>query len=180
VIMKPIHYALAACVLGSAVWVCGAGHGVADASKVALARFEGGVITADDLKASLEGQPPLRIAQRVTPDGRVALLRELVTYELLVLEAKRRGYGRQLAVADARRSAAIEAMLASKLAGQRSEQARKDLIARLRAQHAPQVRAELVDVLELDPLGARDQPQGFRNAPEDPRIAPRSVEPDGF
>jgi hypothetical protein len=77
-----------------------------------LVRFEGGQLTAQDFEAAAANKPAYVRLRIATPEGRLAFLRELENYELLVREARRRGYGEGAAVLDARRSAAVQAMLA--------------------------------------------------------------------
>jgi len=80
-----------------------------------LARFDGGQISVADLSAAIANKDPNTRRRLATSAGKLAFLRELETYELLVLEAKRRGYERHSVVIDAKRSAAVAAMLASEL-----------------------------------------------------------------
>lgn len=58
-----------------------------------LARFAGGQVTVADLQAAIAGRPAHAQAQLASEEGQRDLLRDLVDYELLVLEAERRGYG---------------------------------------------------------------------------------------
>lgn len=85
------------------------------ASEDALARFKGGQITVADMEAAIANKDPRTRRSLATTDGQLKLLRELETYDLLVLEAERRGYAKNPTVADAKRRAAIDAMLAGEL-----------------------------------------------------------------
>lgn len=76
-----------------------------------LATFDGGRITLSDFEATIANEPPRVRRHHTTPAGRLALLRELENYELLILEARRRGYGERRAVAVARRQAAVNLLL---------------------------------------------------------------------
>jgi hypothetical protein len=185
-----------------------------------LARFKGGQITVADMQAAIANKDPATRHRLATADGRVAFLRELETYDLLALEAERRGYAKHPAVIDAARSAAIDAMLDTdlrvdpasipkadvarefatlrarkadlrlspdvestirkQLAEQRFEQAQEELSKRLYEQSKPEIHAELVDTVTLEPAAALDQPQGFPPAPPDPRAPVQLVESDGI
>jgi peptidyl-prolyl cis-trans isomerase C len=73
-----------------------------------VARFEGGQITVGDLEDAIANKAP-HIRERLsTPEGKRALLRDMIDYELLLTEAQRRGYGNHVAVRDARTHAAVE------------------------------------------------------------------------
>jgi hypothetical protein len=118
-LLKPL---IVSCGAALALWAAVA-HSAADAHPAApapvaptdddvLASFKGGKISVQDLKAAIASKDPNTRRRLATADGRLGLLRELVNYDLLVLEAERRGYRKQPAVIDAKRHAAIEAMLA--------------------------------------------------------------------
>ena len=105
---------------GVAAAICAAAfaHGVTNAHAPApaaggdvLARFKGGQINALDLKAAIANKDPDTQRHFVTPEGRIELLHNLETFDLLALEAERRGYAQNPDVIDTGRSAAIEQML---------------------------------------------------------------------
>jgi peptidyl-prolyl cis-trans isomerase C len=82
----------------------------------ALATFEGGRITVADVQAAAANKD-LGTRRRIAePGGREALVEQLVRFDLLVLEAERRGYGYHPAVIEAGKRAAIEHMLERDLA----------------------------------------------------------------
>jgi peptidyl-prolyl cis-trans isomerase C len=76
--------------------------------------------------------------------------------------------------------AAIEAVLRERLVEAARNQAIEQLVSRLRAQLQPQVHAELLAAIQLDPGAASDIPQGFPAAPVDPREPPHLLEPDVY
>jgi hypothetical protein len=83
------------------------------AGDVALASFEGGKITTSDLEAAIANKDRVTQARLASPEERKRLLRELVNYDLLALEAEHRGYAKHPAVIDAGRRAAVDALLSA-------------------------------------------------------------------
>lgn len=81
-----------------------------------LATFTGGVITRADYEQVLNQRSPSERAQFAKPGGREALLDSLIRYDLLALEAERRGYGERLEVKVAERKEAGDRMLMARLA----------------------------------------------------------------
>jgi peptidyl-prolyl cis-trans isomerase C len=81
------------------------------ASNEVLATFEGGQITRADYEQVLARKLPNELARIDEPGGREALLESLIRYDVLALEAERRGYGRQLQVELAARQAASDRMV---------------------------------------------------------------------
>jgi hypothetical protein len=76
--------------------------------------------------------------------------------------------------------AKVEGKIREQLAEQRQAQALTALVAKLFAEHKPEVHAELLGAIALDPVTSLDQPEGFAAAPPDPRAPPRLVTPDGY
>jgi peptidyl-prolyl cis-trans isomerase C len=76
-----------------------------------LATFEGGQITRADYEQVLARKLPNELARIEKPGGREAVLESLIRYDLLALEAERRGYGRQLQVELGARQVASDRML---------------------------------------------------------------------
>lgn len=66
------------------------------------------------------------------------------------------------------------------LAGQRMLKMKDELVAKLYEQYKPEVKAELVDAIVLDPPRKSDIPQGSPAAPPDPREPLKTVEPDNY
>jgi hypothetical protein len=85
----------------------------ADARGQTVATFAGGRITLDDMQTVLDHRPRSVRAAAVSAAGRQRLLSELLDYDLLVLEAERRGYRNRPATAQAARRAAVDALLAA-------------------------------------------------------------------
>jgi hypothetical protein len=85
----------------------------ADARGQTVATFAGGRITLDDMQTVLDHRPRSVRAAAVSAAGRQRLLSELLDYDLLVLEAERRGYRNRAATAQAARRAAVDALLAA-------------------------------------------------------------------
>jgi parvulin-like peptidyl-prolyl isomerase len=54
------------------------------------------------------------------------------------------------------------------------------LVARLQDTIKPEVHAELLGAIALDPVVPLDMPHGFDAAPPDPRAPPKHVKPDGY
>lgn len=80
-----------------------------------LAQFRGGQITIEDLQAAIAGKAWTTRQKAATPEGRVAFLRELETFDLLVLEAERRGYAQHPSVQQAVKETAIATMQVKEL-----------------------------------------------------------------
>ena len=76
-----------------------------------LATFEGGKITRQELERVIAQKHHRERAVIAEPGGREAMLEKLVRYDLLALEAERRGYGGHVEVKVATRSAAADQML---------------------------------------------------------------------
>jgi peptidyl-prolyl cis-trans isomerase C len=74
----------------------------------------------------------------------------------------------------------VEPMLREQLAAARTVEAQQALLDRLREEVRPEVHAELLSAVALDPAPLPDRPHGFPAAPPDPRMPPSYVEPDGF
>jgi parvulin-like peptidyl-prolyl isomerase len=68
--------------------------GAASAGDVVLARFDGRVLTLREFDERLASQPPSVRAEFANPEARERLLEEMVRLELLLDEAKRRGFDR--------------------------------------------------------------------------------------
>lgn len=81
-----------------------------------LATFTGGVITRADYEQVLNQRSPSDRARFAKPGGREALLESMIRYDLLALEAERRGYGERLEVKVAERKEAGDRMLMARLA----------------------------------------------------------------
>jgi peptidyl-prolyl cis-trans isomerase C len=88
----------------------------AAAASPALATFAGGRITVADMQAAASNKDPATRAQIARPNGRAAFLEQLIHFDLLVLEAERRGYGYHPAVLEAGKRAAISRMVERDLA----------------------------------------------------------------
>jgi hypothetical protein len=86
------------------------------ADSAVLASFKGGRITVADMQAAVANKDPSTRARIAAPGGREAFLEQLVRYDLLVLEAERRGYGYDADVIEAGKLAAITHMLERDLA----------------------------------------------------------------
>ncbi|MFI5305803.1 MAG: peptidylprolyl isomerase [Polyangiales bacterium] len=91
-------------------------RGEAPADARELATWRGGRITIADLLGAAALKVPAQRARIATPEGRVAFLRELTRYDLLVAEAERRGYGSSPLAQVAARRAAIDGLIAKELA----------------------------------------------------------------
>jgi hypothetical protein len=81
-----------------------------------LASFKGGRITVADMQTAIANKDASTRARIAAHGGREAFLEQLVRYDLLVLEAERRGYGYDAAVIEAGKLAAITHMLERDLA----------------------------------------------------------------
>jgi hypothetical protein len=84
----------------------------ADPSTQVVAAFTGGRITLDDMQAVLDHRPRSLQVAAASANGRQHLLSELVDYDLLVLEAERRGYRARPITRQAAQRAAVDALLA--------------------------------------------------------------------
>jgi hypothetical protein len=84
-----------------------------DAEDTALATFVGGRITLADLQAAVDRQTPKQKAALARDGARAELLARVIDYDLLTLEAERRGYRASPAVKQAEKQAAVSALLAA-------------------------------------------------------------------
>ena len=73
-----------------------------------------------------------------------------------------------------------DAMVAEKIAKERSDAAIDAMVAELRTQHGVETYPERADAITLDPPKSPDIPQGFPAAPADPSAPPEIVEGDGI
>jgi peptidyl-prolyl cis-trans isomerase C len=94
------------------------GDGVSKAptDEVVVATFSGGRITLADLQAAVDRKTPDVKAALARPGGREAFLARVIDYDLLTLEAERRGYRDSPAVKQAEKQAAITALLTAERA----------------------------------------------------------------
>lgn len=110
--MRKITWILAA-VLVPALAACG-GQGKGGANKV-LAKVNGEVITQSAFEKEAEQQPPYVRPMLETPDGRRQFLDRMITLDLLMREAVRRGVDRRADVRDqldqARKGIVLQALL---------------------------------------------------------------------
>ncbi len=127
--MRKLTWILAA-VLAPALVACG-GQGKGGANKV-LAKVDGDVITAAAFEKEAEQQPPYVRPMLETPDGRKQFLERMITLDLLMREALRRGMDRREDVRDqldqARKGIVLQALLrevAEKAPGLSDEALRK-------------------------------------------------------
>ena len=118
---------------GRAVHKQGAAAPAGDSSP-AVATFQGGSVTADELRAAMEEQGPLLRQDSASPAGRKRLTQELVRQKLLEQEAAEKGYDQSPEYLRERRRALVALVL------------RKELEEPL-ARHAP-TDAELQDYLD--------------------------------
>lgn len=81
-----------------------------------LATFDSGQITRADFEQVVARKRPQERAALAAPGGKEALLAALIDYDLLVLEAERRGYARDVTVVAATERAAAEGMLVARFA----------------------------------------------------------------
>jgi peptidyl-prolyl cis-trans isomerase C len=76
-----------------------------------LARFDGGHITVGDMEDAIAKKLPAMRAQIATETGRQRFLEELIRYDVLALEAERRGFGKREAVTETTFQSAIDRMI---------------------------------------------------------------------
>ena len=127
--MRKLRWILAAVLVPSLI-ACG-GQGKGGANKV-LAKVNGDVITAAAFEREAEQQPPYVRPMLETPDGRKQFLDRMITLDLLMREALRRGMDRREDVRDqleqARKGIILQALLrevAEKAPGLSDEALRK-------------------------------------------------------
>jgi hypothetical protein len=82
----------------------------------AVATFVGGSITQDDLQTAFDRNLPARPKTLALDVFRQQLLSRMIDYDVLALEAQRRGYGEHPAVRQAVKRAALDALLRDELA----------------------------------------------------------------
>ena len=76
-----------------------------------VAKFDGGTITVGELEDAIDEQSPFMRERFKQPEERRALLDKSVRFELLALEAERRGYGKNDAVEYSVKQNAVQAMI---------------------------------------------------------------------
>jgi len=110
--MRKLRWILAAVLVPSLI-ACG-GQGKGGANKI-LAKVNGDVITAAAFEKEAEQQPPYVRPMLETPDGRKQFLDRMITLDLLMREALRRGVDRREDVRDqmdqARKGIILQALL---------------------------------------------------------------------
>jgi peptidyl-prolyl cis-trans isomerase C len=77
-----------------------------------VASFDGGQITVGELEDIIAKKLP-RVRAQIAADGRLALLDEVIQYDLLAQEAQRRGYHERPLVIEAAKRTAIEQLAAT-------------------------------------------------------------------
>jgi peptidyl-prolyl cis-trans isomerase C len=85
----------------------------ADAERRArvLARFEGGQITVGDMEDSIAQKLPATRAQIATDAGRKRFLEDMIRYDVLALEAERRGFAKHDVVIESAAQRALDKMI---------------------------------------------------------------------
>jgi peptidyl-prolyl cis-trans isomerase C len=94
----------------------GAAHAEASAAETerragVLARFEGGQITVGDMEDAIAQKLPATRAQIATDAGRRRFLEDMIRYDVLALEAERRGFAKRDAVSEHTSQRAIDKMI---------------------------------------------------------------------
>ncbi len=91
------------------------GHSRADvpapSSAPIVARFQGGTVTADALRARIREEGPLMAERYATREGKRTLLQSMVREQILLAEARQKGYDRAPGVARQCEAALMEAFL---------------------------------------------------------------------
>ncbi len=108
-----------------------------------LASFEGGAITVADLQSAIALRRPASRAEAASPEGRKRMLDELVSFDLLVLEAERRGYAKHATVQEAVKKRLAEALIAGPLALDPASISKEDVEAHYAAHRDSFRRAEM-------------------------------------
>ena len=93
------------------------GGGAADSAedKQVVARIDGQPITLDDLQRRMAQQPPFVQARYASPERRKELLDNLIRFEILAREARRRGYERDPQVVRHQQQRLVDRMVAEEL-----------------------------------------------------------------
>lgn len=115
----------------------------ADAGSGVLVRFEGGQITVADMQAAIANKDARTRAHLASTAGRTRFLRELTRYDLLALEAERRGYAKHPEVIEAGKRAAIDTMLVHDLEVDPASISKQDVAQYFEAQRASHTRPPL-------------------------------------
>ncbi len=76
-----------------------------------VAKFDGGAVTVGELEDAIGGESPYMRDRYKAPEERRALLDKSVRFELLALEAEKRGYGKNDAVEYSVKQNAVQAMI---------------------------------------------------------------------
>jgi peptidyl-prolyl cis-trans isomerase C len=123
--------------VGALLWAAGCGTRDRDGRRAAgggadtvVARIDGEAITLQEFERRLHEQSAFTRARYSSPERRKDLLEQLVRFELLAREAKKRGYDRDPQVVLAAKQRVVERMIAEELDG------------KLRAQDLPEADVE--------------------------------------
>jgi peptidyl-prolyl cis-trans isomerase C len=143
--------------VGALLWLCGAGcdrrPAAGPGSQTVVARIDGEAITLQEFERRLHEQSAFTRARYASPDRRKALLEQLVRFELLAREAKKRGYDRDPAVVLAAKQRVVERMIAEELDGKlRPQDLPEAEVARYYREHMdhpPFTQAEAVRVSQV-------------------------------
>lgn len=79
--------------------------------KLVVAAFKGGQITVGDLEDNIAGQNPFMQKRFMTTEARKGLLKKMLRFDLLALEAERRGYGDNETVARSVKQNTVQAFI---------------------------------------------------------------------
>jgi peptidyl-prolyl cis-trans isomerase C len=107
--------ALACAAISLPAQVADAQTSAAANSQTVVATYHDAKITLGDIEAVIAIKSPVQRTRLAKPGGRERFLKELVDYELLVLEAERRGYGKHPAVEVAARERMSQALVEKEL-----------------------------------------------------------------
>ena len=132
-------------------------EGTQDASP-AVATFQGGSVTADELRAALEEQGPLLRQDSASPAGRKRLAQELVRQKLMEQDAAAKGYDRAPEFLRERRRALVALYLRKELEEPLARHAPtdaelQDYLDRHRAEYAQSERVRIAHIFLAAPAG---------------------------
>jgi peptidyl-prolyl cis-trans isomerase C len=145
------------CAIGVGALLCAAGcerrPAAGAGSQTVVARIDGEAITLQEFERRLHEQSAFTRARYSSPDRRRDLLEQLVRFELLAREAKKRGYDRDPEVVLAAKQRVVERMIAEELDGKLRPQdlpeADVERYYREHLDHPPFTQAEAVRVSQV-------------------------------
>lgn len=139
-----------------------------------VAEGDGFVVTADQLRARIEEQPPLLRARFSSPEMKKELLESMIRFELLAAEARKRGLDKDPEVLEGVRKLMVQKLVRTSFDDKAGQPSPDDEVRRYYAEHQEEfVQPERVRVSQIFLRADAGSPQRARKAAEAAKLLVR-------